>query len=62
MRMDFNTEVGAGDEAGASRESHQNKVIGVDLSLLTTHQGVPHRAPDRDFMRQIYVMLFGEIN
>jgi hypothetical protein len=58
MRMDFNTEVGAGDEAGASRESHQNKVIGVDLPLLTTHQGAPHR----DFMKQIYVMLFGEIN
>jgi len=51
--MDFIMEVGTGDEAGASRESHKDKVIGADLLPLTAHQGAPHRAPDCDFIRQI---------
>ncbi len=60
--MDFITDVG--NEAGAFRESHKDKVIGAYLRPLATHQGAPHRsgAPDRDFIGQIYVMLFGEIN
>jgi hypothetical protein len=60
--MDFITDVG--NEAGAFRESHKDKVIGADLPPLAAHQGAPHRsgAPDRDFIGQIYVMLFGEIN
>jgi hypothetical protein len=60
--MDFITEVSASDEVGASRASHKDKVIGADLHPLPAHQGALHRAPDRDFIRQIYVMLFGEIN
>jgi hypothetical protein len=62
--MDFITNLGAGDEPGASRENHKDKVIGADLPPLVAHQGEPHRssAPDRDIIRKIYVMLFGEIN